>query len=329
MTQTASVSTTTRYFEYLPVSLFGSVMGLTGLSGAWRIASSKYGAPAGISELIAVFAALGFVAMLLCYGAKCVTSPEAVRAEFAHPIAVNTFATFWVSMLLLPIVLSNYNLPAARLLWAIGAVGILVFSWYIVGRWLRGQYQLSQAAPAWILPVVGLLDLPLAVPSLALPHGDEVTMVGLAIGLFFAVPIFTMVFLRLVFEPPLPPPLEPSVFILVGPFAVGTSAYLATTGQMDMFAKSLYLITLFILAVMLGRLRHLGRCCPFKVGWWAVSFPLAASATAAIKVAYAQPGWATDAIAVAALALATIVIAWLFGRTLVGIARGELRTLSV
>jgi tellurite resistance protein len=34
--------------------------------------------------------------------------------------------------------------------------------------------------------------------------------------------------------------------------------------------------TLLILVVQVGRLRHLGRCCPFRVSWRAVSFPLAA-----------------------------------------------------
>ena len=32
-----------QHFEYLPVSLFGAVMGLTGLSVAWRLAGQRYG----------------------------------------------------------------------------------------------------------------------------------------------------------------------------------------------------------------------------------------------------------------------------------------------
>jgi tellurite resistance protein len=64
------------------------------------------------------------------------------------------------------------------------------------------------------------------------------------------------------------------------------------------------------------------------VGWWATSFPLAASAVAALRFAEAEPGWATDAIALALSALASVVIVWLLGRTVWGIARGELRQLS-
>ena len=42
--------------EYLPVGLFGSVMGLTGLSVAWRLAYARHGAPEWIALVIAAVA---------------------------------------------------------------------------------------------------------------------------------------------------------------------------------------------------------------------------------------------------------------------------------
>ena len=250
-----------------------------------------------------------------------------LRAEFRHPIAGNLFGTVLIS-LLLPIILAPLSLPLARAMWVIGAVAMLGFAWLIVSRWLSDRQQVAHATPAWIIPVVGLLDLPLALPSLGLPPMHGVMVVGLAIGLFFAVPLFTLIVSRLVFEPPMPDALQPTLMILVAPFAVGFLAYVATTGQVDLFAQSLYALTLFMLAVLAGRLRHLGSCCPFRVSWWAVSFPLAASAIAALRFAAADPGWITDGIAVALLALASVTIAGLLVRTLAGIAQGELRTLS-
>jgi tellurite resistance protein len=101
-----------------------------------------------------------------------------------------------------------------------------------------------------------------------------------------------------------------------------------TTGSIDAFAQALFLLALFVLAVLLGRLRLLGGCCPFKFSWWAVSFPLAASAIAASHYATDFPGAIADGISLALLALATAAIAGLLVRTLVGLARGELRTLS-
>ncbi len=317
-----------RRLEYLPVSLFGSVMGLTGLSVAWRYASLGYGAPQWLADTIGVAAVAAFVALTLGYGVKLATAPDAAWAEFRHPIAGNLFGTFLVSLLLLPIILVPVSRLLAQSVWVIGAIGMLVFAWMMVSRWMSDRQQIAHATPAWIVPVVGVLDVPLALPALGLPAMHGVMVVGVAVGLFFAVPLFTLIFSRLVFEPPMPESLQPTLLILVAPFAVGFSAYVATTGQVDLFARSLYVLALFMLAVLAGRLRFLDRTCPFRVSWWAVSFPLAASAVAALRFAAAEPGWITDAIALVLLAIATLTITGLLGRTLLGIARGELRSMS-
>ena len=39
---------------YVPVALFGAVMGLTGLSAAWRMASMRYGVTAWIANIIGI-----------------------------------------------------------------------------------------------------------------------------------------------------------------------------------------------------------------------------------------------------------------------------------
>ena len=316
--------------EYLPVGLFGSVMGLTGLSIAWRLTQSHYG---GAEWLTQVSAAIGwvavaaFIAILAGYAIKLFTAFGAVQAEFRHPIAGNLFGTPLISLLLLPIVLAPHSLVVARVLWVGGAAGMVLFAGVVVSRWISVPQQAAHATPAWIIPVVGLLDVPLALPALELPmHG--LAVFALAVGLFFAVPLFTLIFSRLLFEPPLPDALKPSLLIMVAPFAVGCSTYVTTAGEFDLFAEALTMLTLFMLAVLLVQLRNLGVCCPFRVAWWAVSFPLAAASIATLRYAAARPGFVTDAIALALLALATLVIVGLFARTLLGLVRGELRTLS-
>ena len=126
----------------------------------------------------------------------------------------------------------------------------------------------------------------------------------------------------------MPDGLRPSLLILIAPFAVGFSTYVATTGQVGLFAQTLYFLTLFLVSVLLGLVRNLVRCCPFRVSWWAVSFPLASSAIAALKFAAFDPNWFTTVVAWALLVLATVTIAELLIRTLAGIVQGELRTLS-
>jgi tellurite resistance protein len=315
-------------FEYLPVALFGSVMGLTGLSVAWRLAALRYPLPGLVADLIGWGALAAFLALAAAYGMKAVTAWPTVVAEFRHPIAGNLFGTVLISLLLLPLVLVRVSPLLAQGVWILAAAGMLVFAVVIVSRWMSSRQQLAHATPAWIVPVVGLLDVPLAAPVLGLPHTQAVTLLALSVGLFFAVPLFTLVFARLVFEEPLAPAMRPTLMILVAPFVVGFSSYAATLERIDAFAEGLFLIGLFVFVILVSLLRDLPRCCPFRVSWWAVSFPAAATAVAALRYAeHAQSGLA-DGLALLLLAFATGLIGALALRTLTGIARGELRALS-
>lgn len=318
----------TGWLSYLPVALFGSVMGLCGLAVSWRIAHEFYGAAEWISKVISAIAVLSFIALAIAYGIKALSSFENVRAEFNHPIAGNLFGTALISMLLLPILIAPYELVLARAIWATGTIGMTLFAWFIISRWLHVKQLTAHATPAWIVPLVGMLDVPLAVPALQWNGVHGMMMLGLAVGLFFALPLFTIIMSRLLFDDALPPAMEPSLMIMLAPFSVGFSSYVSTTGRIDGFAQALYMLTLFVLAVLLGRLRHLRRCCPFRISWWAVSFPLASAATAALRYAGAAHNAVNDGIAIILLVFATLVIVGLLLRTLAGIARGELKTLT-
>lgn len=323
-----SIVATGRPMQYLPIGLFGSVMGLTGLSVAWRLAHVRYGVPGEIAAGIGAVSVLVFIALLIGYGIKLVCATDAVLAEFRHPIASNMFGTLVISLLLLPLILAPVALRLAQAMWVLGAVSMVLFAWHMVDRWLGKVQQHEHATPAWIVPVVGMLDVPLALPVLDLPGLHGVMVMSLAVGLFFAVPLFTLIMARLLFEPPLPPALQPTLLILLAPSAVGLSTYVTVTGHVDLFAECLYMITLFLFVVLAGRLRYFFRACPFRVGWWAVSFPLAACAIAALKMAAWYQNTLADTAAVAVLAFASFAIGALLVRTLVGIARGDLRSLS-
>lgn len=314
----------TSRLDWLHVSLFGSVMGLTGMSLAWRLAHELLGSWIGISWAFETLAVLAFLLISLGYIAKMVTARATVVAEFFHPIAGNFFSTLFISIVLLPSFIVPISLQAARAVWLIGALSTSIFALFIVNRWMRSRQQVANATPGWLIPVVGLLNVPLAMPSLGLASLREVMVPYLALGLFFTVPIFTLIFHRLLFEPPLAGELQPSLLILVAPFAVGTSTYIVATGNVDHFADALFTLAVFMLAVLVDRLWHLGACCPFTISWWGVSFPLATTAIAAMRIALAHRAIATDALAVALLVFATAVVTLLIIQTAWRLARGEL-----
>ena len=314
--------------DYLPIGLFGSVMGVTGLSMAWRLAHQRFGVPVEIALAIAAVAGVAFVGMTTGYVIKLLTAFNAVRQEFHHPIAGNLFGTVLISLLQLPIVLAPYALRLAQIMWAAGATGMVFFAWLIVSRWMSHRQQVVSATPAWIVPVVGLLNVPLALPVLDLPPLHGLMVAALAIGLFFAVPLFTLIFSRLLFDPALPAAQRPTLLFLAAPFAVSYSTYTVVVGRTDLIAEAIYALTLFVLAVLLGQLRDLPSSCPFRLSWWAVSFPLAASSVAALRFADAQPGIVTDTIALSLLTLASVVIVALLVVTLLRASKGGLRNLS-
>ena len=325
---TAAAPAAMRPLQYLPIGLFGAVMGLSGLSSAWRLAHVHSGAPAWIGQVVGAIAVVVFVVLLAAYATKAILSPSTALGEFRHPVAGNLFGTLIISFLLVPMIVAPVAPLLAQALWVVGAIAMILFAWHIVDRWMNDLQQPEHATPAWIVPVVGMLDVPLAMPVLDLPPELQfLRLLGLAVGLFFAVPIFTLVLSRLIFQPPLPPALQPTLLILLAPFSVGVSTYAVTVGRVDTFSEALFLLALFVLAVLVGRLRFLLRCCPFRVGWWAVSFPLSSMVIAAFRVAQANPGWATDGLAWVLLLASSLVMAWMLVRTLSGVFRGELKNL--
>ena len=176
------------------------------------------------------------------------------RAEFAHPVAVNFFGTPIISLLLLPAVVAPLFGALTKALWLIGTVSMLGFAWLIVSRWMSVRQQIVHATPAWMIPIVGTLNISIVGVTLDVPGAQAVSAFGLAVGLFFAVPLFTLVLSRLIFEEPMLKAQWPSLLIFVATFAVSFSAYLSVVGRVDLFASSLFYLAVFMFAVLVPKL---------------------------------------------------------------------------
>lgn len=316
-----------RPMQYLPVALFGSSMGLTGLSVAWRLAHVRWGLPGFISHAIAAAAVAAFVALLIAYGVKTAYAPDAVRAEFRHPVGGQMFGLLLANLLLLPIVLAPLSLGLARAMWGAGAVLFAVFVALMAERSLATLRQAPDAAtPALVVPAVGLLDLPLAGPALQLPAALHDVLVAVwAAGLALSVPLLAAVLWRLLRGAALPAPMLPTLLILVAPAAVGASGHAVLNGgHVDVFSLTLFAVALVLLAALAVRLRA-ALALPFKTIWWATSFPLAAVAIVSLQVASAFRAPVASGLAVALLGLASAVIGVLLFHTLRGVAQGRLK----
>lgn len=293
----------------LPVNLFASVMGLTGLALAWRLAHDSLGAPAIVGEAVGAFALGVFVLISMGYLAKLVRHPQAVQAEFHHPVAGNFFGTIAISILLLSAVVAPYSAPLAHLAWTVGLLATLVLSFVGLSRLLKGQVDASLAVPAWIIPGVATLDIPVTGAHMPMAWAPELNLAAGAVGAVLALVLFTMIIGRLVHRDPLAPAMEPSLMILVAPFAVGFLAYTNIVGEIDRFASLLFYFGLFMFAVVAPKVFRRG--ATFSPSWWAIGFPLAALANAALKYAgsrASEPLWVIAVALLVALNLALAVL---------------------
>ena len=312
--------------HYLPVSLFGGVMGMTGLAVAWRLAADQYGVPAWIGNAITLAALLAFAAISVAYAVKAWQGFDAVRREFAHPVASNLFGTPAIALLLVPILLAPLNLDMARALWVLGAVSIAVLSVSLGSRWLRERQ--TMITPALLIPVVGLLDIPLALPAIGWQGQHDIMVFALAVGLVVGMPLLGMVMARLMQEEAMPAPLHPTLLLLSAPFSVGFSTYMTTTGHIDLFAEGLVMVTVFMLAMVTGRLVALVKDNPFRLTWWAASFPLAAATLAALRYADHAQHLVASGVAVVLLTVTTLAIGGFTFHTLRAMVAGRLQSLA-
>lgn len=311
------------FIEFLPVSLFGAIMGLTGLSFSWGWAEKAWGFPAAIKDSIGTVALVAFVALIAAYLIKCFRYPGLVKKEIEHPVSVSFFATVIISLLLIPGIILPYSENAAIVIWAAGAIMMFLFSWFVLRKWLDNQQDPGSAMPAWIIPIVGTLDVPIVGYRLPVPGIHEICLAFFAIGLVFSIILTTLIISRLLFHAQLPEALQPTLLILVGPFALAFSGYQSITGLQDTTASVFFYFDLFLLLIFGSKIFLLAVCCPFRVTWWAVGFPLVAFTIAAFRYSSHQHSIAFQIMSGAMLVISTAVIAYLFVQTSYKIITGR------
>ena len=304
--------------SHLPVSIFSTVMGLAGLAIAWQKAHLALGVPAFVWQGIASFTTLLFLGLLAIYGIKIWRFPGAVAAEWKHPVRVNFFPTISICLLLLGIVWLGTVPTVSHGLWAVGTLTHLAFTFAILSSWMHHtHYDIKHANPAWFIPVVGNLFVPICGVQFA---PAELSWFFFSIGIVFWIVLMTIVFYRIFFHEPIPARLFPTLFILLAPPAVGFIAYGSLVPELDGFGRVLYYTALF-LTLLLGTnvLRFIRG--GFFISAWAYSFPLAAMTIASFVMAKRSGLDVYLWIATALLIIVSLVVVVLITKTLSAVGR--------
>lgn len=304
------------------VTFFATVMGLSGLALALHRAEIAAGSGHGASIVALAGTVLAFVVISGIYAAKALSHPAAVVGEWHHPVKLAFFPAISISLLLIATAANPVWPAAARLVWMLGAVLQGALTLAVISGWIgRRPFQPMHVSPAWFIPAVGNVVVPVAGVGLGFV---ELSWLFFSTGLIFWLVLLTLVMNRLIFHDPLPGRLLPTLVILIAPPAVAFLAWLQLNGGvLDAFARMLYYAALAFAAIVAVQAAGFARL-PFALSWWALSFPVAALTIATFSYAALAGSAAHGIMAWGFLALLGIIVAALLARTALGIARDEI-----
>jgi len=309
--------------EHLPVALFASVMGMAGLTLGWLKAGDMGWLVAGsIATVLSIVTTALLVVLLIAYGLKAIRFPAAVTQEAQHPVRVNFFASIPIGLILIATIWSGQAPALAQPIWWLGVATMLIATLVTMSSWINhSHYQITHLNPAWFIPVVGNILIPIAGTQFG--H-FEISWFFMSVGLMFWIILTALVMNRLIFHDALPERMRPTLFILLAPPAVGFLSYLSLNGStLDALARVLYFSALFLtLLLVLNAPKFLK--LPFFISGWAYSFPLAAMTLASFRMGQESGLFAYIALAWVLLAALSVIVINLIYKTIKALVSGQL-----
>lgn len=311
----------TARLAHLPISIFAVVMGLSGLTLVWQKTTGVFNAPVFIWLSLLALTTFCFIAFLLIYGTKWIRHRDAVKAEFNHPVKLSFFPAATISTILIGTALQGIAPHIGAVVWLVGAIGHLSLTIVVINLWIHQEhFQIQHINPAWFIPVVGNILLPVA----GVGYGQiTLSWLGFSIGVLLWPLLLSIVFYRVFFHQPLPARLLPTLFIMIAPPAVGFIAWIALTGALSPFAQILFFAGLFFTALMVTQAPRFAKL-PFFLSFWAYSFPMAAITIATLLYYELTGAMWTLFLSLTLLTMTTLLIIWLASLTLLAAKQGRI-----
>ncbi len=306
---------------HFPVAWFAMIMGLTGLTLAWRKAEENLNLTITPSAWLLLLATGLFALVAAVYAAKVIKFRVAANKEWSHPVKMHFVPAVSISLILLSIAWLPVSAPYSKLLWLTGVGLHLILTLYVITQWMHhSKFEIVHLNPAWFIPVVGNILVPIA----GVAHAPvDVSWFFFSIGLVFWLPLLTIILYRVIFHASMPERLMPTLFILIAPPAVGLISYVKLTGEVDAFAQILYHSALFFTLLLFTQIRHFANL-KFFLSWWAYSFPLAAITIASLVMFEHNGNMLFLRLSGILLGITTVVIAGLLVRTALAVKRQEI-----
>ena len=262
----------------IPLNIFGISFGLAGLATAWRIAVDQHLAPHEASDVLIGLAAVVWLVSVLFYLRYVLTTRAALTTDL-HDMTVGPFASL---ALITPILLSAdgiapYSRSTAAVIIDAFIVGVVLLGGWFTGTWMHGGTELDRLHPGYFLPTVagGLV----ASAGAAEVGQQRLAQFMLGLGILCWIIVGSMILGRLIFRPPLPDALAPTMAIEVAPAAVASLAYFFSHGaRINLFVTALAGYGLLMVVAQIPLLGQYTRLT-FSLATWAFTFSWAAVAS--------------------------------------------------
>ena len=302
---------------YFPITFFATTMGLGGLTMALRAA---FGIDSLAYMAVMALTALVFATLAVVYAMKMIRYPSFVSQEWHHPVRLAFFPTATISLL----ILSSAALPIvpalAETLWVIAMIGQGILTMAVISGWIgMRSFQHGHISPAWFIPVVGNVIVPIAGVELG---WIETSWLFFSAGLIFWLILLALVFNRLIFHDPLSGRLQPTLVIMIAPPSLVCIAWTSLNGGNDAFAHILLNIAYVFTGVVMTQLPRILKL-PFALGFWALSFPVAALTIASLLYAEANDSVTHYRIGIVSLSVLIVIISLLCLRTIRAVLANE------
>ena len=303
--------------------------------------------PPGLPVVWAVAATM-LVVLLIARTVHWIRHTDRARADLLDPTVAPFYGCLAMALLAVGGAALATDVPAAvqidLVLWAVGSVVAFVVAAGVPYLMVaHHSIRPGQAAPTWLLPVVApMVSAALGPPLIPhLPPGQArlAMMLGslamFGISLLATLVLLPPVFSRLLEHGPLPIPLTPTLFLVLGPLGQSTT----TLGNLadadpDQFlaAAVLYgvpvigfaLLWFTFATALVVRAVHNGM--GFAMTWWAFTFPVGTCVTGTASLGRHTGLYALDALAIGLYGFLVIAVLAAFGGTVRGVLKRELLT---
>lgn len=317
---------------FFPIMLFASVMGLGGLGLAFKKASAAFllnsnFTSANLTNLLSLFfgtlATVIFALLLVIYTAKIVLYFKEFKAELHHQVKINFFSAIPICALILATFLGAFKINEfyLKILFYPAAFLQLILSLYVISFWFNNAMKKQILSPAWFIPIVGNLIVPLA--SHYAKISFDISLFFFAVGCFFWLILSALITSRLIFEEHLESKFLPTLFIFIAPPSIFVVDFSALFGIQSILSVMIYFLALFFMLLMLSLAKNF-KNLPFALSWWAFTFPLCAFAIASFEIFIFMQSIFYLLCGILGLILAFLAVIFVFYKTSLAIKKGKI-----